>query len=155
MRLHFVLKEDDAPLPPSNASNFVAEEYNHWVVANNKAYFYLLDAMNELLRTKHEAFETTREIIDSLENVQAIYDQARHVVVKVVKNDKRKNGSSVREHVLKMFNHLNEAEINGVTIDDKTLVGMILETLSNIFPYLRKLLSNQKKCNLTELLNKP
>lgn len=36
MRLNFVQKEDHPPLPPANASNSVAEEYNHWVVANNK-----------------------------------------------------------------------------------------------------------------------
>ncbi|KAG6486666.1 hypothetical protein ZIOFF_055245 [Zingiber officinale] len=36
------------------------------------------------------------------------------------------------EHVLKMINHFNEVEINGANIDEKTQVGMILET---VFPY--------------------
>ena len=65
-----------------------------------------------------------------------------------------KNGSSIREHVLKMINHLNEAEINGAQIDEKTQVGMILETLSPDFlPFRTSYLMNQKNDNLTELLN--
>ncbi|RVW44912.1 Retrovirus-related Pol polyprotein from transposon TNT 1-94 [Vitis vinifera] len=65
-----------------------------------------------------------------------------------------KNGSSVREHVLKMIHHFNEAEINGAKIDEKTQVGMILETLSPSFLQFRtNYIMNHKKCNLTELLN--
>ena len=48
-------------------------------------------------------------------------------------NGRMKNGSSSREHVLKMINHLNEAKINGPQIDEKTQDGMIIETLSPDF----------------------
>ncbi|RVW25356.1 Retrovirus-related Pol polyprotein from transposon TNT 1-94 [Vitis vinifera] len=64
---HFVLKEDCPPVPPANASKAVSEEYNHWIIANNKAYCYLLAAMNEVLRTKHEGLETVSEIMESLQ----------------------------------------------------------------------------------------
>ncbi|WKA05320.1 hypothetical protein VitviT2T_023294 [Vitis vinifera] len=81
-------------------------------------------------------------------------EQARHEAVKAVMNSKMKNGSSVREHVLKMIHHFNEVEINGAKIDEKTQVGMILETLSPSFLQFRtNYIMNHKKCNLTELLN--
>ncbi|XP_073025153.1 uncharacterized protein [Primulina eburnea] len=69
-------------------------------------------------------------------------------------NCKMKNGSSVCEHVLKMINHFNDADINGVNIDEKTQVGMILETLSPAFLQLRtNYVMNHRACNMTELLN--
>ena len=81
-------------------------------------------------------------------------EQARHEAVKAVMNNKMKNGSSVREHVLKMIHHFNEVEINGAKIDEKTQVGMILETLSPSFLQFRtNYIMNHKKCNLTKLLN--
>ena len=69
-------------------------------------------------------------------------------------NAKMKNGSSIHEHVLKMIHHFNEAKINGVNIDEKTKVGMILETLSPAFLQCRtNNITNHKKWNLIELLN--
>lgn len=152
---HFVLKEDCPPVPPANASKAVSDKYDRWVVANNKARCYLLAAMNEVLRAKHEALETASEIMESLQNMFGRpSDQARHEAVKAVMNGKMKNGSSVREHVLKMIHHFNEAEINGANIDEKTQVGMILETLSPAFLQFRtNYVMNHKMCNLTELLN--
>ncbi|KAL6321991.1 hypothetical protein AAG906_035911 [Vitis piasezkii] len=152
---HFVLKEDCPPVPPANASKAVSEEYNRWIIANNKTRCYLLAAMNEVLRTKHEGLETAREIMESLQQMFGRpSEQARHEAVKAVMNSKMKNGSSVREHVLKMIHHFNEAEINGAKIDEKTQVGMILETLSLSFLQFRtNYIMNHKKCNLTELLN--
>ena len=66
---HFVLKEDCPPVPPANASKTVSDKYDRWVVANNKARCYLLAAMNEVLRAKHEAFESANEIIKSLQEM--------------------------------------------------------------------------------------
>ena len=152
---HFVLNEDCPPVPPANASKAVSEEYNRWIIANNKTRCYLLAAMNEVLRTKHEGLETAREIMESLQQMFGRpSEQAHHEAVKAVMNSKMKNGFSVREHVLKMIHHFNEAEINGAKIDEKTQVGMILETLSPSFLQFRtNYIMNHKKCNLTELLN--
>ncbi|WKA05324.1 hypothetical protein VitviT2T_023298 [Vitis vinifera] len=152
---HFVLKEDCPPVPPANASKAVSEEYNRWIIANNKACSYLLAAMNEVLRTKHEGLETASEIMESLQQMFGRpSEQARHEAVKAVMNSKMKNGSSVCEHVLKLIHHFNEVEINGAKIDEKTQVGMILETLSPSFLQFRtNYIMNHKKYNLTELLN--
>ena len=148
---HFVLKEDRPPTPPTNASKSVSDKYDHWVIANNKAHCYLLAAMNEVLRAKHEALETASEIIESLQNMFGRpSDQAHHEAVKAVMNGKMKNGSSVHEHVLKMIHHFNEAEITCANIDEKTQVGMILETLSPAFLQFRmNYVMNHKMCNLT------
>ncbi|XP_024027517.1 uncharacterized protein LOC112093412 [Morus notabilis] len=152
---HFIVKEDCPPVPPANAAWALAERYDRWINANNKARCYLLAAMNEVLRTQHEGLASAKEIMDTLQRMFGRpSDSARHAAVKAVMNDRMKNGSSVREHMLKMINHLNEAEINGSHIDEKTQVGMILETLSPDFlPFRTSYLMNQKNDSLTELLN--
>ena len=63
---HYVLEESCPPVPPTNASKVVSKEYNRCVIANNKARCYFLVAMDEVLRTKHEVFETASEIMESL-----------------------------------------------------------------------------------------
>ncbi|XP_073129712.1 uncharacterized protein [Henckelia pumila] len=151
----FVLKEDCPPAPPANASRTVSQAYNNWIVANNKARCYLLAAMNEVLRAKHEALETAKGIMESLQQMFGRpSEQARHEAVKAVMKCKMKNGSSVRDHVLKLINHFNDAEINGANIDEKTQVGMILETLSPAFLQFRtNYVMNHRVYNMTQLLN--
>ena len=48
-------------------------------------------------------------------------------------NAKIKKGVSIREHVLNMINLMHEAEIHGATIDERTQVSIILESLTPAF----------------------
>ncbi|XP_073061980.1 uncharacterized protein [Primulina eburnea] len=151
---HFFLKEDCPPVRPANASRTVSQGYKNWIVANNKARCYLLSSMKEVLSAKHEAFETVKEIMESLQQIfRRPSEQARYEAVKAVMS-KMKNGSLVHEHVLKMINHFKDADINGANIDEKTQVGMILETLSPAFLQFRtNYVMNHRAHNMTELLN--
>ena len=82
---HYVLKESCPPMPPANASKAVSEEYNRWVIANNKACYYLLAAMDEVLRTKHEVFESASEIMESLQKMFGQpSEQACHEAINVI-----------------------------------------------------------------------
>ncbi|KAL5570115.1 hypothetical protein UlMin_026690 [Ulmus minor] len=67
---------------------------------------------------------------------------------------KMMEGTSVRQHVLKIISHIHEAEINRAQIDKATQVGMILETLSPSFlQFKSKYFMNKLTYNLTQLLN--
>ena len=46
-------------------------------------------------------------------------------------------GTPVRDHVLKMMNHLNELDILGAKIDEKTQVDIMLQSLSESFTQFR------------------
>ena len=56
-----------------------------------------------------------------LESLQVMFgqpsDQLRHDALKAAMNANMKVETSVREHVLKMINLLNEAKIHGAVID--------------------------------------
>ena len=56
-------------------------------------------------------------------------DQCRHEATHSYMNAKMKKGVSVREHVLNMISPMHEAEIHGATIDERTQVSIILESL--------------------------
>ena len=52
-----------------NASKNLREDYDKWVIANNKAMAYMLASIYDALRTKMEGKETAVEIIDSLQEM--------------------------------------------------------------------------------------
>ena len=63
----FLLNEECLEVPTANATCAVQEAYNRWIQSNNKAHCYLLAAMFDVLRSKHEYMEwTTFEKIESL-----------------------------------------------------------------------------------------
>ena len=130
----FVLTEECPPKPPANASRTVRERYDSWIHSNKKARCYMLASMNDFHRKKHEDMETAYEIWESL---QAMFgqqsDQFRHEATRSYMNAKMKKGVSVREHVLNMINLMHEAEIHGATIDKRTQVSIILESITSAF----------------------
>lgn len=51
--------------PPTNTTRTIREAYDHWVSANNKAT-YLLVEMDDVIRTQYGKLKTTDVIIESL-----------------------------------------------------------------------------------------
>ena len=69
-------------------------------------------------------------------------------------NAKMKRGTPVRDHVLNMINYFGEAEVHGATIDDRTQVSMILESLSPDFlQFKSNYVMNKLNYTMTQLLN--
>ncbi|KAA0060557.1 Retrovirus-related Pol polyprotein from transposon TNT 1-94 [Cucumis melo var. makuwa] len=56
--LCFVLKEECPPFPTQNASESVKDAYDRWTKANDKAHFYILAIISDILSKKHEIIET-------------------------------------------------------------------------------------------------
>ena len=115
----------------------------------------MLTSMRDVLRKKHENIETAYEIWESF---QAIFgqqsDQCYHEATRSYMNAKMKKGVSVREHVLNMINTMHDAEIQGVTIDERTQVSIILESLTpTFFVFTTNYVMNKLQYNMTQLLN--
>ena len=69
-------------------------------------------------------------------------------------NAEMKKGVSVREQVLNMINLMHEAEIHGATIDDRTKVSIILESLTQASSqFTTNYVMNKLQYNMTQLLN--
>lgn len=130
----FVLNEECPKEPSANAPKHVRDKYEAWIHSNNKAKYYILVSMSDVLRTKHESMETAYEILESLKEMFGRqFDQSRHVATRTYMNTKMKKGVSVREHVLNMISLLHEAQMHGAVMDEKTQVSIILEFLTPAF----------------------
>ena len=130
----FILTEECPPEPPANASRTVREIYDSWIHSNNKARCYMFASMNDVLRKKHEDMETAYGIWESLKAMfRQQSNQCRHEATRSCMNAKMKKGVSIREHVLNIINLMHEAEIHGATIDERTQVSIILESLTQAF----------------------
>ncbi|XP_024021616.1 uncharacterized protein LOC112091665 [Morus notabilis] len=151
----FVLLEKCPQEPVANASKAVREPYDRWIKANNKAKCYMSASMSDVLRKKHKEMETAYDIMESPEVLfGAPSKKARLDVVRAFMSDKMKSGTSVKAHVLNMIEHLHEAEVNGVRIDEATQVDIILKSRSLVFQqFTNNYVMNKRKANLTELLN--
>ncbi|KAH9802185.1 Integrase catalytic domain-containing protein [Citrus sinensis] len=58
---------------------------------------------------------------------------AREAALKRITDTKMEEGTKVRDHVLKMMDYLNEVEIHGVQINDKSKINMVIESLPDTF----------------------
>ena len=115
----------------------------------------MLVSMNAILRKKHEDMEIAYEIWESLHAMFGKQsDQCRHEATRSYMNTKMKKGVSIREHVLNMINLMHEAEIHGATIDERTQVSIMLESLTpNFSQFTTNYVMNKLQYNMTQLLN--
>ncbi|KAL5556122.1 hypothetical protein UlMin_038358 [Ulmus minor] len=150
----FVLLEACPPEPAANAAKAVKDAYEKWIVSNDIARCYMLASMSNVLQQQHQGMRTAAEIMAS---VQAMFGEtstrARFEAIKAIMNSRMKLGTSVRDHLLRIMAHFNEAEIHGSSIDQQTQVGMILETLPDSFiPFKTNYVLNKMDLNLTALM---
>ena len=75
--------------------------------------------------------------------------------MKLILNTKMAQGTSIREHCLKMISYLNTLEVLGANIDGESQANMILPFLPKSFKEFRLNYNMNKKIyTLSELMNK-
>ena len=89
-----------------------------WVAANEKARCYLLAGMSEVLAAKHEPMALASQMMESLQGMFGQpSERQRHEAMVSAMTTRMKEGTSVREHLLRMMTYLNTAETHGAPID--------------------------------------
>src|SRR5215813_1943196 len=127
--LKFVLVEECPPEPARNAGQATRDAHQKWVKANEKARCYLLAGMSKVLTAKHEPMATAYQMLQSLQGMFGQpSERLRHEATVSAMTTRMKEGTSVREHVLRMMTYLNIAETYGAHIDEHSQVTMIMET---------------------------
>ena len=115
---------------------------------------YILAFIFNILQTKHQNMEIATEIMESL---QEMFGQstrfARQATLKGVMNSKMGKSTRVRDHILKIMDHLNEAKIKGAQIDDNLKIDMVLESLPKTFKEFKVNYNmNKRNMNSTKLM---
>ncbi|GMN61401.1 hypothetical protein TIFTF001_030485 [Ficus carica] len=117
----FVLTQPRLPIPATDNHDreFVALE--RWDNSNLSAMCYIWVSMSNVLQKQHEEHETSRQIMDNLEEMfgeQTI--QAKTDAIKGLMNCKQKFGTPIKEHMMITMAYLSEAQANGAEIDAAT-----------------------------------
>ncbi|KAL5581101.1 hypothetical protein UlMin_013543 [Ulmus minor] len=110
----FVLLEAFPPEPVTNATKAVRDAYDKWIASNDMACCYMLASMSNVLQEQYQGMRTVTDVMTSL---QAMFREtsthARFDAVKDIVNSRIKAGMPLRDHLLRIIAHLNEAEIDG------------------------------------------
>ena len=144
-----------APTPLSDDSTDEEKEaHRKWHKANEMARCYILASMSNVLQQQHHTMSTAAEMMMSLKDLFGEQDRsARFEAMRKIMSTSMPEGASVREHVLKMMEHLNEIEVLGGLIDNDTKIDMILHSLPRSYENFRlNTIMSKKGYTLAELL---
>nr|XP_009619740.1 uncharacterized protein LOC104111693 [Nicotiana tomentosiformis] len=90
--------------------------------------------MANILQHQHRSMGSAYDMLESLKEMFGEQNRAaKQTTMKALLNTKITEGSSVRDHVLKMMGLLNELEVLGAVIDKEYQVDMVLQTLRDSF----------------------
>nr|XP_016511526.1 PREDICTED: uncharacterized protein LOC107828674 [Nicotiana tabacum] len=108
----FVITEECPEKPDEDATDDQVKACDKWVKADEMARCYILTSMANVLQHQHQFMGSAYDMLKGL---------------------KEMFGSSVRDHILKMMDLLNELEVLGAVIDKESQVEMVLQTLHDSF----------------------
>ena len=91
---------------------------------------YILASISNVLQHQMQDVELALDIMLSLKEMFGEQGRfARQETMRQIYNTKMIEGTSVREHCLRMISHLNTLEVLGANIDGESQVDMILQSL--------------------------
>ncbi|XP_070036266.1 uncharacterized protein [Nicotiana tomentosiformis] len=151
----FVITEECSEKPDEDVTNNHVKAYDKWVEGDEMVRCYILASMANVLQHQHQSMGSAYDMLKSLKEMFGEQNcAAKQTAMEALLNTKIAEGSSVRDHVLKMMGLLNELEVLGDMIDKESQVEMVLQTLPDSFQQFR-LNYNMNKMDLLleKLLN--
>ena len=147
-KLKFVLTTPKPNEPAANASDQVRKDYENWDKANISVRCYILVSVASHLKGQISHLESGAEMIQTLDKMFAQSTSSlRQAAVRAIMNT-RMTGGSVRDHCLKMMSHLNQAEVLGMKMEQRSRIDFIFESLPDRFTQF-KVNYNMNKMDLT------
>ncbi|XP_075074993.1 uncharacterized protein LOC142162628 [Nicotiana tabacum] len=117
----------ECPEKPENAIYDQVKAYVKWVKADEMVRCYILASMANVLQHQHQFMGFAYDMLESLKEMFGEQNRAaKQTTMKALWNTKMAEGSSVRDHVLKMMSLLNDMEVLGAVIDKESQVEMVL-----------------------------
>ena len=87
-----------------------------WKKANEMAKCYIMASISDVLQSEHAEIESAKDIMTSLSKMFADKSWlAKQNALRNIMNARMAKGQSIREHMLKMMDNFNVAEILGQT----------------------------------------
>nr|XP_009620696.1 uncharacterized protein LOC104112466 [Nicotiana tomentosiformis] len=151
----FVITEECPEKPDEEATDNQVKAYDKWVKADEMVRCYILAFMANVLQHQHQSMGSAYDMLKSHKEMFCMKNRtAKQTTVKALLNTKMDEGSSVKDHVLKIMGLLNELEVLGAVIDTESQVDMVLQTLPDSFQQFRLNYNmNKMDLSLAKLLN--
>ncbi|CAA0819636.1 Unknown protein, partial [Striga hermonthica] len=145
-----------APAPLSaQSTEDEREAHRKWHKADEMARCYILASMSNVLQQQHHTMPTAADMMLSLKELFGEQDRAaRFEAMRKIMSSVMPEVASVREHVLKMMEYLNEIDVLGGIIDlGEAKIDIILHSLPKSYDNFRmNAIMNKKGYTLAELL---
>ncbi|ONK59787.1 uncharacterized protein A4U43_C08F10690 [Asparagus officinalis] len=111
--------------------------------------------MTNVLQHQHQYYTIASDIMFNLNEMFGSQGRlARQKAMREFLSTKMSEGTSVQDHLLKMFDHLNTLEVLGAEIDGESQVDMILESLPESYDQFKlNYVLNHKDYSLSELMS--
>ena len=147
-RIKFITTTPKPQEPTTNVSEETKKQFADWQWANTTTCCYILASVAEHLRKQINDLESVLKIIQTLDGMFAKSSStARQAAIGALMNTLM-TGGNVRDHYLKMMEHISTAEVMGAKLDQEMKIDMILESLPNSFGQF-KMNYNMNKLKLT------
>ncbi|CAA0830832.1 cysteine-rich RLK (RECEPTOR-like protein kinase) 8, partial [Striga hermonthica] len=130
------------------------EAHRKWHKADEMARCYILASMLNVLQQQHHTMPTAADMMLSLKELFGEQDRAAQFeAMRKIISYVMPEGASVREHVLKMMEYLNEIDVLGGNIDGEAKIDIILHSIPKSYENFRlDEIMNKKGYTLAELL---
>ena len=117
----FVFTEICPEQPSNETIKEEAQAYQRWKKANGMGRYNILTSMSNVMQHQHKDVPAVYDMVMSLKEMFKNQNRtARQVSIKELMNTNMTEGTSFRDHVLKLMSHLNELKILGAEIDEET-----------------------------------
>ncbi|XP_077251884.1 uncharacterized protein LOC143891129 [Tasmannia lanceolata] len=116
---------------------------------------YILGSMSNVLQQQHVGMASSMDIMHNLKEMFAQQNRsAKQIVIKGLVSTKMVEGTTVRDHMLKMMGYLNELEVLEAMLYAESQVDIVLASLPPSFnDFVMNYHMNKLSMALAELLN--
>ena len=151
----YVLTQPCPNFPSLDAPFEEKQRYDRWQKSNEMAKCYILASISNVLQHQIQDVKLVSDIMLSLKEMFGEQGcSERQETMRQIYNTKMVEGTSVKEHCLRMISNLNTLEVLGTDIDGEFQVDMILKSLPESFKEFRLNYNMNKKIySLSELMN--
>ncbi|KAL0281789.1 UNVERIFIED_CONTAM: hypothetical protein Sradi_7287000 [Sesamum radiatum] len=133
----------DKPLPVTLPEGSTPEErvtFERWQEDNRKVRSVVLASMTNDIQKQYDRHDDVASIMLRMKEVYAVPDKhIRYAATKVFFGTKMTEGSSVREHGIKMLSLMEKLEDLQAGLDNDTYIDVILQSLPPLMTICRKL----------------
>ncbi|XP_077217880.1 uncharacterized protein LOC143852382 [Tasmannia lanceolata] len=154
-KVYWVFTTEDPELPGPDAAQADHDRKSKWLEDNEMEKCYILGSIFNVLQQQHIGMAVASDI---MLNIKEMFGEQhctiRLLAIRDLISTKMVEGTSIRDHMIKMMGYLNELDILGAIMDAETQIDIVLFSLCGSFKeFVMTCHMNKMTMSMTELMN--